>query len=95
MNLHLISVSPFAKPSPFQAIPLINSSDTVLFIDDGCYSLHHNEFLQQLAALDVSVVALDEHATLRGITLPKAIQTIGMAQFVACSFDATHIFTWA
>ncbi len=95
MNCHIIHKSAAAHHSALDALPMINSDDVVIFIDDGIYNAIHTDYLEQLVAQTQRIFALSEHALARGFSeLSPCVEMINMPDFVRQSLSAEHNISW-
>ena len=70
--LHLVRTSAFQTYDFEQCLNVVQPSDTIVLLDDGCYNLNH--YLWQQALDKIALPALyiiEAHAQARAITIDK------------------------
>lgn len=94
--IHLQRTSAFNSQDFEQCLLSIKPNDALVFIDDGCYNLTHNAFIEfQKLLPSVAVYHMQEHATARGIKQDNSQSTpISMAQLVELTFQYGSVITW-
>ena len=93
MILHLINHSPFTHTGLTEATPLIESGDTVLFVDDGVYAVLQQEPLRELHKRSCRITFLEEDLHQRGLPV-AGVEAITMATFVELAFTAKNTVSW-
>lgn len=97
MNIiHLQRTSAFSSHDFEQCLFSIKPNDALVFIDDGCYNLNHNTFIElQKSILSVVVYHIQEHATARGVQYNNSQSTpISMNKLVELTFQYGSVITW-
>jgi tRNA 2-thiouridine synthesizing protein B len=72
--LHLVRTSAYQSNDFEQCLNVIQASDALVLLDDGCYNLNHELWQQALNKMAVSALYIIEaHAQARAIIIDGAI----------------------
>ena len=94
-TLHIVRQSAFSSNDFFQCIQTIKENDAIVFIDDGCYNLHHRLINSIDHNKNVSLRVIEQHAHARAISINEAIYTkITMNDLVILTFENDRVITW-
>jgi len=88
--LHLVRKSAFETSDFELCVNTLNSSDRLVLLDDGCYSLHH----PLINSVKNSINVLQSHAQARAITLTTNAQYITMDDLIELTFKHNSMVTW-
>ena len=92
--LHIVRRSAFETNDFYQCIEMLQSTDTLVFTDDGCYNLDHSLLAEvQNILADKAIHALTTHCQARAIN-SSGINAIEMSTFVSLCFTAKATMTW-
>lgn len=97
MNIiHLQRTSAFNNHVFEQCLLSIKPNDALVFLDDGCYNINHNAFIElQKSAPSVVVYHIQEHATARSVQYNNLQSTpISMTKLVELTFQYGSVITW-
>lgn len=96
MNLHIIHKSASNHQSSNDALALISSEDSVIFIDDGIYNAIANTTIsQRFSQTAKACYYIETHALARGITqLNTPFIAADMNDFVKLSLRAKNNISW-
>lgn len=91
MTLHLIQKSPFQTSVLTDCLNIIAEDDSILFMQDGIYSLQH----AALNGIKNTAYALQDDLTARGIlNCRPSCQAISYQEFVAICSQHEHTISW-
>ncbi|GAA6206674.1 MULTISPECIES: sulfurtransferase complex subunit TusB [Thalassotalea] len=92
-TLHLVRFSPFINTDIELCRDNLLADDSIVLIDDGCYTLNHQIFEElQLSCQQIYVV--EQHAIARGITLANHSNGINLAKLNQLIFQYDNSVTW-
>ena len=94
-TLHIVRQSAFNSDDFSQCLHVIRNNDVIVFIDDGCYNLHHKliNTIDNEAGIQLNV--MDKHAQARAITIDEALYTaINMNDLVNLTLTTDRVITW-
>lgn len=94
-TLHIVRQSAFNSDDFAQCLQVIRDNDVIVFIDDGCYNLHHKliNTIDNEAGIQLNVMG--KHAQARAITIDKALYTvINMNDLVNLTLTTDRVITW-
>jgi len=94
--LHLVRTSAFQTTDFEQCLNVIQASDTIVLLDDGCYNVNHD--LWQIALSKITLSALyiiEAHALARAITIDKQnINTLSLDALMTLICETEKSVTW-
>ena len=94
--LHLVRTSAFQTNDFQQCLNVLQSTDTIVLLDDGCYNLSHD--LWQEASNKIALTALyiiEAHAQARAITIDKnKINTLSLDALMTLICKTEQSVTW-
>ena len=90
--LHLIRCSAFSSNQLENCLETILLGDTIVLLDDGCYSINHSSLLDITAKGNVFVVT--EHIIARGIEPSLNINRISLTELTELMFSHQSVVTW-
>jgi tRNA 2-thiouridine synthesizing protein B len=94
--LHLVRTSAFQTNDFQQCLNVLQSTDTIVLLDDGCYNLSHD--LWQEASNKIALPALyiiEAHAQARAITIDKnKINTLSLDALMTLICKTEKSVTW-
>jgi tRNA 2-thiouridine synthesizing protein B len=68
--LHLVRTSAFQTNDFEQCLNVVQESDTIVLLDDGCYNLSHDLWQQALTKIAISgLYIIEAHAQARAISI--------------------------
>ena len=93
--LHIVRKSAFSSTDLMQCLALISISDTLVFIDDGCYNVNHPALKKSLLDMpQLRVNVMQSHAQARAIKIIEPMTTIEMKNLIALTFTHENVITW-
>jgi tRNA 2-thiouridine synthesizing protein B len=94
--LHLVRTSAFQTNDFEQCLNVIQGSDTIVLLDDGCYNLNHDLWQQALNKIALSACYIIEaHAQARAITIDKnTINTLSLDALMTLICETEKSVTW-
>ena len=94
--LHLVRTSAFQTNDFQQCLNVLQSTDTIVLLDDGCYNLSHD--LWQEASNKIALTALyiiEAHAQARAITIDKnKINSLSLDALMTLICKTEKSVTW-
>lgn len=90
--LHLVRTSPFKQQDFAECLKTLGEHDTIVFLDDGCYSLHHSLSVKLSPSNQLYVIA--EHAAARALTVLDTVKAISMTDLVTLTLASDKTITW-
>ncbi len=96
-TLHLIRTANYTAPHFESALRILNESDAIVFIDDGCYNLNHPLMQsEQVKKLENNqrIFTIETHCIARAVIINTHYTTIDMSALVDLSFDYKKVMTW-
>ena len=94
-TLHIVRQSAFNTSDYLECSKIIQSNDTVVFCDDGCYNLSHsitNLLLDKKTLISLKVIEF--HAQARAIKIPSTVEAVNMGALVDLTFQHDKVITW-
>ncbi len=88
MNLHLIQRSPFSNSALEDCLKIIDKNDSILFMQDGVYSLNH----PSIKAISNTSYALNDDLLARGIE--SKLNNIDYPSFVDLCESHDKVLSW-
>jgi tRNA 2-thiouridine synthesizing protein B len=106
-TLHIVRQSAFNTNDYSQCLQVVGDNDVIVFIDDGCYNLHHhltNNLIDNLKnnltdnienPINIKLNVIAQHANARAIKINEAVFTqLEMADLVSLTFENDRVITW-
>ncbi|MBU2926476.1 sulfurtransferase complex subunit TusB [Colwellia sp. 4_MG-2023] len=106
-TLHIVRQSAFNTNDYAQCLQVLGDNDVIVFIDDGCYNLHHhltNNLIDNLnnnlsksnvSAINIKLKVIAQHANARAIKINEAVVSkIEMTDLVSLTFENDRVITW-
>jgi len=94
-TLHIVRQSAFNSDDFAQCLQVLRNNDVIVFIDDGCYNLHHKLINTIDSEADVKLKVVGKHALARAITIDEALYTvINMNNLVELTLTTNRVITW-
>jgi len=93
-RIHLVRTSAFSHNDYAQCVDILQSSDTIVLLDDGCYNLGHpltNKALNVISS-DLFYV-IGSHKEARALT-DENVNTITMNELVNLIAQSSGTITW-
>jgi tRNA 2-thiouridine synthesizing protein B len=90
--LHLIRCSAFSSNQLENCLATLAEVDSIVLLDDGCYSMVHRCLIDNIAKGNVYIVT--EHATARGLEPPLKINNISLTELTELMFSHHSVVTW-
>ncbi len=91
-TLHLMRTSAYQQNDLTQCLDLLQASDAIVLLDDGCYNLSHHLLT---ANISNPIYHINEHAIARAMLDQKKIsQAITLAELPALFFTFDKVITW-
>ena len=94
--LHLVRTSAFQANDFEQCLNVVQPSDTIVLLDDGCYNLSHDLWQQALSKIALPALYIVEaHAQARAITIDKEkINTLSLDALMTLICATEKSVTW-
>lgn len=94
--LHLVRTSAFQSNDFEQCLNVVQTSDTLVLLDDGCYNLNHELWQQAASKLPLTALYIIEaHAQARAITLDKeSVSTLSLDALMKLICNTEKSVTW-
>ncbi|MCO4797751.1 MAG: sulfurtransferase complex subunit TusB [Colwelliaceae bacterium] len=92
-TLHLIRTSPFNKNDILLCCDVLSAKDSIVLLDDGCYSLNHESF-DLLLSKTKRIFIIEIHALSRGLAITDNIQPIDLTMLNKMIFEHLNSVTW-
>ena len=94
-TLHIIRQSAFNSDDFSQCLQTLRKSDVIVFIDDGCYNLHHPLITSIDSDANIQLKVVEKHAQARGITIDETFYSvINMNNLVELTLTTSRVITW-
>ena len=94
-TLHIVRQSAFNTNDFAQCLQVLRSNDIIVFIDDGCYNLHHTSIGTINSNVNIQLKVIGKHATARAITVDEALfSLINMNNLVELTLSTDRVITW-
>jgi len=94
-TLHIVRQSAFNTNDYAQCLQVLSDNDVIVFIDDGCYNLHHHLTNSINSKISIKLKVIGQHANARAIKINEAIFTkIEMTDLVSLTFENDRVITW-
>jgi sulfur relay protein TusB/DsrH len=94
--LHLVRTSAFQTNDFEQCLNVVQTSDTIVLLDDGCYNLSHELWQETLNKISLSALYIIEaHAQARAISIDKTkINTLSLDALMTLICETEKSVTW-
>jgi tRNA 2-thiouridine synthesizing protein B len=94
--LHLIRTSAFQTSDFEQCLNVAQTGDTIVLLDDGCYSLTHDLWHQALSKITLSALyIIKDHAQARSINIDKEkVNDLTLAALMTLICKTEKLVTW-
>jgi tRNA 2-thiouridine synthesizing protein B len=94
--LHLVRTSAFQTNDFEQCLNVIEKSDTIVLLDDGCYNLNHDLWQKALDKLVLpSLYIIEAHAQARAVNIDKnKITTLSLDALMTLICETEKSVTW-
>jgi len=94
-TLHIVRQSAFNSDDFAQCIQVLRDNDVIVFIDDGCYNLHHKLINSIDSEANIQLNVIGKHAQARGIKIDeKLFSVINMNNLVELTLTTNRVITW-
>jgi tRNA 2-thiouridine synthesizing protein B len=94
-TLHIVRQSAFNSDDFAQCLQVLRNKDVIIFIDDGCYNLHHSLINTIDSKADITLNVMGKHAQARAIAIDEALYSvINMKNLVELTLTASSVITW-
>jgi tRNA 2-thiouridine synthesizing protein B len=94
-TLHIVRQSAFNSDDFAQCLQVLRYKDVIIFIDDGCYNLHHPLINTIDSKTDITLNILGKHAQARAIAIDETLYSvINMKNLVELTLTASSVITW-
>ena len=93
-TLHIVRQSAYQSDDFAQCVNVLRSNDIIVFIDDGCYNIHHPLLATIDTTAKIELNIIKEHAQARAITINDTINIIEISKLVELTFTAGRTITW-
>ncbi len=94
-TLHIVRQSAFNSDDFAQCLQVLRNNDVIVFMDDGCYNLHHKLISTIDSKADVKLNVIEKHAQARAVTIDEALFTvINMNNLVELTLTTSRVITW-
>ena len=94
-TLHIVRQSAFNSDDFAQCLQVLRNNDVIVFIDDGCYNVHHPLIHTINRDTSIRLNVIEKHAIARGIAIDKALYTvINMNNLVQLTLTTNRVITW-
>jgi tRNA 2-thiouridine synthesizing protein B len=94
--LHLVRTSAFQTDDFQQCLNVVETSDTIVLLDDGCYNLNHNLWQEALNKITLpALYIIEAHAQARAVTIDKTkINTLSLDALMTLICETEKSVTW-
>ena len=94
-TLHIVRQSAFNTSDFAQCLQVLGQNDVIVFIDDGCYNLHHTLIHHIESHLSIQLKVMTPHAQARAINIEANIcEGIVMKDLIELTFEHNRVITW-
>jgi tRNA 2-thiouridine synthesizing protein B len=94
-TLHIVRQSAFNTNDFAQCLEVLRNGDVIVFIDDGCYNLHHKLINTVDSNAKIQLNVMEKHAQARAIIINKSLYTaINMNTLVELTMTTSRVITW-
>jgi sulfur relay protein TusB/DsrH len=94
--LHLVRTSAFQTNDFEQCLNVVETSDTIVLLDDGCYNLSHELWQEALNKITLTALYIIEaHAQARAVSIDKTkINTLSLDALITLICETEQSVTW-
>ncbi len=92
-TLHLLRQSPYQSNDFVLCLELVTAADSVVLLDDGCYTLASNK-IDQLLAITKNVYVIKEHSEARALNTNPLVKAIPLKEINTMLFQHHNSVTW-
>jgi len=95
-TLHLVRTSAFQTNDFEQCLNVIQSNDTIVLLDDGCYNLNHDLWQQALDKIVISALYIvAAHAQARAISVDdREVSSLSLEALMSLICETEKSVTW-
>jgi len=94
-TLHIVRQSAFNNDDFAQCLQVLRNNDVLVFIDDGCYNLHHTLINTIDSDANIQLNVIEKHAKARAIAIDEALyNVINMNNLVQLTLTTERVITW-
>lgn len=94
-TLHVVRQSAFNTDDFAQCVKVLRNDDIIVFIDDGCYNLHHQLVTNIDSNANIHLNVIESHALARGISIDNSLYNgIDMKALVELTLTTNRVITW-
>lgn len=94
-TLHIVRQSAFNTNDFAQCLQVLRHSDIIVFIDDGCYNLHHKLINTINNQAGIELIVMEKHAQARAISIDESLYAaINMNTLVELTMNTDRVITW-
>ncbi|MDX2370120.1 MAG: sulfurtransferase complex subunit TusB [Colwellia sp.] len=94
-TLHIVRQSAFNSDDFAQCLQVLRNNDVIVFIDDGCYNLHHKLINTIDSETGIQLNVIEKHAQARAIKVDKTLYSvINMNDLVDLTLTTNRVITW-
>ncbi|PCI53461.1 MAG: sulfurtransferase complex subunit TusB [Gammaproteobacteria bacterium] len=94
-TLHIVRQSAFTSDDFAQCLQVLRNNDVIVFIDDGCYNLHHSLINTIDSAAEIQLKVIEKHAKARAVTIDETqYSVINMSNLVELTLTTNRVITW-
>jgi tRNA 2-thiouridine synthesizing protein B len=94
--LHLVRSSAFQSNDFEQCLNVIQASDTIVLLDDGCYNLNHHLWQQALSKVALpALYIIEAHAQARAINIDNdKVNLLSLDALMTLICETEKSVTW-
>jgi len=92
-TLHLVRQSPYQSNDIVHCLELVTAADSVVLLDDGCYTLASNK-IDQLLAITNNVYVIKDHSEARALNTNPLVKAISLKEINTMLFQHHNSVTW-
>jgi sulfur relay protein TusB/DsrH len=94
-SLHIVRQSAFNSDDFAQCLQVLRDNDVIVFIDDGCYNVHHPLIHTINRDASIQFHVIEKHAKARGLAIDETLYTlINMNNLVQLTLTTNRVITW-
>lgn len=94
-TLHIVRQSAFNSDDFAQCLQVLRNNDVIVFIDDGCYNLHHKLINTIDSETGIQLNVIEKHAQARAIKIDETLYSvINMNDLVDLTLTTNRVITW-
>jgi len=94
--LHLVRTSAFQTTDFQQCLNVVQPTDTIVLLDDGCYNLNHDLWNEAMTKITLpALYIIEAHAQARAVTIDKdKINTLSLDALMTLICETEKSVTW-